>query len=310
MLVELNRYNNIGDKAGVENFVTRVFVNSRIQKSSLFKLCSIQNGFRLNFDAAVAFFKYLNLLDEKAGFLYSTPIANELNILENFDYKICKLCLIQITKDGLLDPNAIHYNQQKSCFVIERYGFSISSALFRNTLIQYKAITEDLGVLLLNPIYEEVFIEYRQNDGLRKTIEQLEIELQKQKEQGEIAERFIMEYEKRRLANSSKAELIKQISNIDVSAGYDILSFENSFSNTYDRYIEVKSYNKNEHFYWSENEIEKAKLIADKYFIYLVDISKISKEGYDPTIIQNPANTILGNDEWILSPTSFLVLRT
>lgn len=310
MLEELKRYNNLGDKAGIAYFISHVFNSPRTQKSSLSKLCAIQNNIRLNFDAAVAFFKYLELLEEKVGYLYPTQTARDILMTDDIDQKLCKLCLIQISKDGFLDTDAIHYNQQKELFAIERYGFSITSALFRNTLIQYNALKEDNGILLLNPKYEEVFAEYKRNTGLKKTIEQLEKELKQQKEQGEIAERFVMEFERRRISVTEKANKIKQISNIDVSAGYDILSFNDESSNDYDRCIEVKSFRDNEHFYWSENEIETAKLIGEEYYIYLVDVTQIDNKDYKPVIINNPALNILNNDGWILSPTSFLVIRT
>ena len=77
-----------------------------------------------------------------------------------------------------------------------------------------------------------------------------------------------------------------------------------------DRFIEVKSYFQKLHFYWSQNEIEKAKLYEDKYFIYLVDMSKVDDPEYEPQIIENPGTNILESDSWILSPTSYKVIPT
>ena len=310
MQEELRRYNNIGDIAGIEYFIKQVFGNSKVLKSSMQKLCGLQNNIRLNFGAAVAFFKYLNLIEEKGGYLYPTEVASELCGSEDFNKTLCKVCLIQISKHGFLDTEAIHYNRERRAYVIERYGFSVSAALFRNILIQFKVLIESDGELVLNSEYEPVFAEYRRKQGAKKSLEQLKKQLEQQELQGEAAEQFVVEYEKHRLLHSTKRDSVKRISVIDVSAGYDILSYEDGNSVEYDKFIEVKSFSGNAHFYWSENEIETAKLYEDRYYIYLIDASMMKRQGYEPTIIKNPAATILASESWIMSPTSYLVIPT
>lgn len=310
MQEELRRYNNIGDIAGIAYFAKQVIGDSRVQKSSVQKLCDLQNDIRLNFGVAVAFFKYLQLIEEKFGYLYPTDYAAEIRSSEDFNKALCTACLVQISKDGFLDTEAIHYNKERRAYVIERYGFSVSAALFRNILIQYKVLTESGGDLVLNPEYETVFAEYKRIQGAKKSLEQLKKQLEQQELQGEAAELFVMEYEKRRLFATDKEESIKRISVIDVAAGYDILSYESEASLEYDRFIEVKSFSGNTHFYWSENEIETAKLYEDKYYIYLIDASLVNSKEYKPVIIKNPAKAILGSEAWIMSPTSFMVIPT
>lgn len=310
MQEELRRYNNIGDIAGIAYFAKQVLGDSRVQKSSIQKLCGLQNDIRLNFGAAVAFFKYLNLIEEKVGYLYPTDMASEVRASDDFNKALCTACLVQISKDGFLDTEAIHYNRERKAYVIERYGFSVSAAVFRNILIQYKVLKESGGELVLNPEYESVFAEYKRKQGTKKSLEQLKKQLEQQELQGEEAELFVVEYEKRRLSQSAKKDSVKRISVIDVSAGYDILSYEDEASAEYDRFIEVKSFSGNPHFYWSENEIETAKLYEDRYYIYLIDASMVKTQGYEPTIIQNPALSILSSESWIMSPTSYLVIPT
>ena len=273
MQEELRRYNNIGDIAGIAYFAKQVLSDSRVQKSSIQKLCSLQNDIRLNFSQA-----------------------------------LCKICLVKIIKDGFLDTEAIHYNREQQVYVIERYGFSVSSALFRNILIQYKVLNESRGELILDPEYESVFAEYKRKQGTKKTLEKLKKQLEQQELQGEEAELFVMEYEKRRLSQSAQKDCVKRISAIDVSAGYDILSYESEASAEYDRFIEVKSFSGNAHFYWSENEIETAKLYEDRYYIYLVDFTMVKTQGYEPIILKNPATTILASESWIMRPISYLVI--
>lgn len=310
MQEELRRYNNIGDIAGIAYFAKQVLGDSRVQKSSVQKLCGLQNDIRLNFGAAVAFFKYLHLIEEKVGYLYPTDLASELRESDDFNKALCTACLIQISKDGFLDTEAIHYNMERKGYVIERYGFSVSAALFRNILIQYKVLKEAGAELILNSEFESVFAEYKRKQGIKKSLEQLKRQLEQQELQGEEAELFVMKYEKRRLSQSAKKDSVKRISVIDVSAGYDILSYENESSAEYDRFIEVKSFSGNAHFYWSANEIKMAKLYEDRYYIYLIDASMVRTQGYEPTVIRNPAKTILASESWIMSPTSYLVIPT
>ena len=70
--------------------------------------------------------------------------------------------------------------------------------------------------------------------------------------------------------------------------GYDILSFEAADSLKPDRYIEVKTYRGHKHFYWSEGEITAAHMLAERYYLYLVDYEQINNPGYQPEIIQAP----------------------
>ena len=59
---------------------------------------------------------------------------------------------------------------------------------------------------------------------MKKSLDKLKLQLEQQERQGELAELFVLEYEKKRITNSTVNEKIKRISIIDVAAGYDIVS--------------------------------------------------------------------------------------
>ena len=310
MLSELRRYNNVGDVNGITYFLKLVLSESSTSKSSAQKLCALRNNIRLNFPAAVSLFKYLEVIEEKAGYLYPTEMGRILIEADNIEKELCKLCFKKTISDTLLDTSAVHYSIVGDEYAIERYGFSVSAALFRNILLQYHALREQSGALVISSEYEDIFVEYQKKHKIGKSLEKLKKQLEEQEVQGERAEQFVISYEIRRLAGHPDLTKIKQISVIDVTAGYDILSYNNIESKKLDRFIEVKSYYGNPHFYWSQNEIEKAKLYEDKYFIYLIDASRVDEPEYEPRIILNPAANILESDEWILSPTSYMVIPT
>lgn len=102
---------------------------------------------------------------------------------------------------------------------------------------------------------------------------------------------------------------IKHVSLENVLAGYDILSFRKSKENkVIPRYIEVKAVSFEDwKFYWSRNEIEKAKMLSNKYFLYLVVIDNYEDLNSSSIYqIENPyARVFLDNKNWQKEIESF-----
>ncbi|MCR5586473.1 MAG: hypothetical protein K6F77_02975, partial [Lachnospiraceae bacterium] len=132
MLSELRRYNNVGDVNGITYFLKLVLSDPKTQKSSAQKLCALRNNIRLNFPAAVSLFKYLEVIEEKSGYLYPTEVGKALIEADDIEKELCKLCFKKTISDTLLDTAAVHYSINGDEYAIERYGFSVSAALFRN----------------------------------------------------------------------------------------------------------------------------------------------------------------------------------
>lgn len=118
------------------------------------------------------------------------------------------------------------------------------------------------------------------------------------KDIGNRGEDFVLNYERQRLMHHPCLDKIAIAGRTDIGLGYDIISFEGLTSAIPDRYIEVKTYEGKPHFFLSQGEWAAAVKHADHYYIYLVDISKITTPGYEPTIIKNPAASLSTNDNW------------
>lgn len=157
----------------------------------------------------------------------------------------------------------------------------------------------------INPDYEEVVSQRCKEKAKAFTLAQLKARLENNSIAGEKAEAFVLEFEKKRIQNRDLSDLIRIISEVDVGAGYDIISFETDISQQYDRYIEVKAISKQEGFFWSTNEYEMAKLKGKKYYLYLVDLSRIEIKGYSPVIVRDPANIIMNSDDWLITPETY-----
>ena len=137
------------------------------------------------------------------------------------------------------------------------------------------------------------------------SLEQLKRQLEKKEHAGEKAEVFVFEYERKRLGQPL-SEKVRRISEIDVTAGYDIVSFDSNQSQEPDRFIEVKAIS-NAGFYWSRNEYEIAKLKGNTYYLYLVNLNRIVEQDYSPQMIKNPAINIMDTDEWFVESQSYYV---
>jgi hypothetical protein len=140
-----------------------------------------------------------------------------------------------------------------------------------------------------------------------KTAEHLAAELARQAEEGEAAELWVVEFERRRLRNHPLRDQIRRISIEDVSAGYDIVSFASLSSLQHDFFIEVKSHGTTKLFHWSRNEIATAREFREAYALYLVDRTRCSEPGYAPHVITAPSPEMFSPPDsgWQVEPTSF-----
>lgn len=136
-------------------------------------------------------------------------------------------------------------------------------------------------------------------------IEELRKRLEQQQINGEIGEKYVLEFESKRLNQKGGIEWIAPY---DSAAGYDILSFNDSESAQNDRFIEVKAYvGEAPYFYWTQNEMMVARKYKENYFLYLVDREKIDILDYEPLIISNPIISVLEDARWIKEVDKYCV---
>jgi hypothetical protein len=96
---------------------------------------------------------------------------------------------------------------------------------------------------------------------------------------------------------------IRHMSLENVRAGYDILSFEQRSGEEWrEKYIEVKAVSPIDwRFYWSRNEMAKAKELKDAYYLCLVPVSGLNDFNLSEIkLISDPYKNIFQNREhWI-----------
>ena len=306
MRKELKSYSSIGNRAGILLLCKKVLTGHPVDLPSVETSCAFINGIDLNFKCGIIAFEDLNLISVS----YGKCSAKELLYTENneslFIKQLCSYCLNTLIERNLIQIDNLQFNETKNYFQIPAFAFSFECSVYRNLLITLEALTPEGSFFSISDDYETVLANYV---SIKRKVTQSQMleEVEKERIMGEKGEEFVLNYEKKRCPFSSEQlRKIKQISVVDVSAGYDIQSLENELSDT-KRYIEVKTYSGEVHFYWSSNEVESSRLRGSSYFLYLVDFKKIEQENYSPIIIPNPYVNLPIMTIWDMHPSSYAV---
>ena len=192
-------------------------------------------------------------------------------------------------------------DNKRKTFVFSRKDDFILKNISSNLqlLFQIDLIQKDEKILFVNPFFSKdlSFLLSKR----KKSLSELDHQLQIDREIGDIAEKIVLEYEKNRLKNEESADsessLVQIISGTDVTAGYDVESFDGkTIDLKFNRHIEVKGSSDNElSFYWSSGEIQKSRELGTSYWIYFVPgIDRKTHTCHGEIIkIQNPSHEVL-----------------
>jgi hypothetical protein len=180
-------------------------------------------------------------------------------------------------------------------------------------LIQLEVLNAEQHLLVVNNHHQETISQFL-DEGGDYTEEQMEENLREKRLLGDLAESFVVEFEKARLADAGhklESACVQRISKHRVNAGYDINSFTGACKNlNHDRFIEVKGSGKTTvYFFWSQNEIKKAEKLGDKYWIYFVGGIDRKKRlvTRQPVMIQNPHARLKSDARFQFQPSTMLV---
>ncbi len=308
MRKELRRYSSIGNRDGILLFCSKVLTGEWEDLSSIKTSCSFILGANISFTPALMLFEDLGVLIIQKNKCISNTIKFEKETECSFIRRLCDICIRYLLEEHLIDKDSLKYEEETGRFYVPTSAFNLDSSILRNLLKELSAFVLEGTHFFISPEFEHLF-----KEAIRKkkvmSQEDLLKKIEEEQLMGEDGELYVMDYERRRLnVNQQHIKDIKQISSIDVSAGYDIISFHDESLNNR-RYIEVKTYNGIENFFWSINEMKSAKLRGEDYYLYLVNHSKIKEEGYAPLMIKDPFFQLQKDDSWRATPESFHVER-
>lgn len=314
MLEELQKYDNLGTKNELLFILFQVLSTNEYKAIEDVKTLCIHYSYTFgsSFLGAIHLLDKLDLVEiidnqikaDKSISLYkSETFFENLYIYE----KLFKLLLKEKKLDVLFNPKTTKFHSETQQYYIKgsQIPFSLNSIKKLLINIEFLELVENThNTYFVKNIFKDFFT-LNIIDRLKKTSRKRKITLSQLKElqdlqnkYGQEAESYVLNFEMNRLTNHPSKVDIKIISEEFSNAGYDIESFNSEDSIVNDKFIEVKSYNRNLTFYWSQNEIEVAKELGNSYFIYLVDRELINNKNYKPHIIQNPFVNILNNEEW------------
>ncbi|MPQ31256.1 DUF3883 domain-containing protein [Clostridium estertheticum] len=238
----------------------------------------------------------------------------EINDFKNFCELINKRVIEELIEHDeivLFFKESIKYNSNEEYYYILFRDINFMYSSLRDILINTKFFSKEKNILVINKSVNDPFFSKYARERRKISLEELKKRLKNQEDNGRLAEEFVLDYEFKRLYSHKTIGKIKMISDIDVAAGYDIISYKSLESSMLDRFIEVKSYSAEKKFYWSKNERDRALELQDAYCIYLVNTNKINKGKYEPEIIVNPIKYFFKEDtmDWIVQTDTILVTK-
>lgn len=208
-------------------------------------------------------------------------------------------------------PN-ISYDVIYNLIQVDNSAFGFRFSNFRQLLVSFEFLNRHpdrhIRKFIVNQKYRILFDKIILPEVRRRKIgiESLEERLAQRQIRGAEAEDFVLTFERNRLSSHPKLQSVQKISDYDVGAGYDVVSYNDVDSTEHDRFIEVKSCSINRRFYWSRNEVSQARIMRGRYFLYLVDAEKVNQTEYEPLMIQNPYENVFMNETWQREEQSWL----
>ena len=311
MLEELKKLNYFGGKAGILFFLCDVIGNKTITIQDIKVICSHAPG-RQSFSAEELVdycyaFGWIEVLDNSLS--VSPSLIGMITDKEGLNKTLIYSTVNQLFIENIFDSEMFFYDAIQCCYAFRNELLPLSMSCVRNVLISQGFLIPKRDLqgarFYISPEYDALIAKHCKARRRQMSLDKLKEQLEKREIAGENAELFVLAYEKERLGEPL-CNRIKRISEIDVAAGYDIVSFNSECSLEPDRFIEVKAASR-EGFFWSKNEYEIALLKGDLYYLYLVELSKIHDAGYSPEMIKNPAANIMNSDRWYIEAQSYHV---
>jgi hypothetical protein len=314
MLEELKRFNSYGRLNDFILILGELITDKPKKIGNITKYClGTQEYYNTPVTAIIWLLSDIKLIAIEKDEVKITPegikIQKLFNVNKQLGYNSLTEILINNYFFKMIDPDAVKFDLHEEKYYISNNDIECKFSGIRNLFINFNLLKYRNG-------YINLFIDNQYQNLIESLIKESRkllsyeefLKIQKQKELAGIeAEEFVLKYERNRLKELKLKGFskIKRISETDVNAGYDILSFENEKSRGYDRLIEVKSFSRGVNFYWSKNEIETAKQNKSNYYLYLIDRSKMEDGNYKPLIIKNPYDKVINNKEWIQEAQSW-----
>lgn len=286
MLNELKNLKYPGRKEDILFLLRNVIGDRALLPDDLRVLCShAPAGYQLFYEALLSYCKSFAWITEGEAITVNEPLLKYLDSDDVLNVELIRRTLKVLFETGIFKTDMFTYDVGECRTIFRNECLPLAYSAIRNVLISQGFLIADRenhrSIIYVNSTFEKIVSQFCKKTVHAFTLEQLKAKMENNAIEGAMAEEFVLNYERRRITNLELATKIRIISDIDVAAGYDIISFETNQSTYFDRYIEVKAISKNG-FFWSANEYETAKLKGEQYYLYLIDLSKVNCVDYIP----------------------------
>lgn len=313
MLDELKNIKNFGGKEELILFFSNAISNNQIKICDIESICLNSYGKHYlsikNLIKYCCVFKWICVSNDIVAI--EPIIMPFFNDKEKLNDTLIISTISQLFDNDILTAKMFYYDTVLNCYGFKNELFPLYLSTIRNVLISQGFLSciknDNIVKFYVSPKYEWLVVKYCNIKQKQLSLEELKKQLENNDIIGEKAEKFVLDFERKRVGQPL-SEKIKRISEIDVAAGYDIVSFNSTNSITIDRYIEVKAVSKRG-FCLTKNEFNIAKLFGEQYFLYLVRLDCIYQEDYIPEIICNPVRNIFESDDWVIESQSFYICK-
>jgi hypothetical protein len=310
--------------------IKQLSVNGFARKIDILNECTkiVLGGKSSDHDETISFCISCGIISELEKQLLLTPFGEKLikaNPENNWELNESQknLLIENCFLDGFCKDESISILKQfypdnkRKTFVFSKKDDFILKNISSNLQLffQIDLIQKDDKVLFVNPLFSK-YLSYLLG-GRKMSLAELDQHLKIDREIGDIAEKIVLEYEKNRLKNEESADsestLVQIISGTDVTAGYDVESFDGkTIDLEFNRHIEVKGSTGNDlSFYWSSGEIKKARELETSYWLYFVSGIDRKTHSYHGKItkIPNPSHDVFESGKYSSNCTKYHVTK-
>jgi len=322
MYKELNKVISFGSLNQVYEIVIKIMDSNGIYEHNLIRdNLHNQNYSRTPIHGGLKLLSHLNIIVKKDKmWIISGEIEKNKEYLKSLRAFQCfiKDRIMTSFKSEMIDIfslDNVEFVEESKSFIFNIKYIPHKFNFLKKILVNIELLEpyiESKGLYLLS----DDILKYLKKNNDKKTLslEKLKKLLEQKEIRGFEAEEFVLEFEESRILTVGIQIKPLHVSEFDVSAGYDIASFSKKSSERYDRFIEVKSFvGKTQNFYWSKNEVDTAKRLKEKYYLYIINYNQMkeSNADYIPIIIQNPFEKffIQKKEDWSFEVESYHFIK-
>lgn len=312
MLKELRNLDFPGSKEAIIFFLHTLVKYGELSSKDLYVLCYSLSSYRIDINQMIDYCVYFDFIIYDKFIKINPEVIPYTATSDQLNSYVVEKTVEKLFLEGILTSQMFSFDIKKKLYLFNNEKLALEYSTIRNVLVSQGVFIrlrlQKRTLFYIAENYEIIIAKFCSIYKRKHSLEELKKRQEENEIAGEKAEKYTFSYEQHRIKGKN-ADKIKKISNIDVSAGYDILSFQDENSTTFDRFIEVKAIAENISFYWSRNELEVAKLLGENYYLYLIELRKINNINYMPIIIRNPALTIMKSTDWLIESESYHIRK-